>query len=427
MAENEKLGKKIQNRQLTFSFLLLTLKKGLYAFGLVLVTGGCAFGPQASVTTTEVVTTEEVTTEEPTTEEPTPTSATINGEEYDLDVTSLDLSHCSSDDVDEIIDAITQMPSLEKVNLMTSNNTSYFMIEDVQKLIDAAPSVKFIYRFILFDRKVSLQDTVIKYHKADIGNHGADELRQALSVLKRCEYFLLDDCGIDNEILAGIRDEFPDTKVVWRIHVGNQSALTDDTVIRMTHGVDDSMTEPLKYCNETVYMDLGHDEALTDISFVSNMPDLECIILAGSSVSDISPLMDCPNLKWLELNNCLKVNDLSQVSENKSIECLNISHTGIRDITSANDMKLERFCCIGNGISQGQINAFCAANPDCMTSFSGNEWGYAWRYDDHGYTYCAYYARMREVFRYDTTSPGGFKFPEYVEPENVTDPDDIVI
>jgi hypothetical protein len=34
---------------------------------------------------------------------------------------------------------------------------------------------------------------------------------------------------------------------------------------------------------------------------------------------------------------------------------------------------------------------------------------------------------MREVFRYDTTSPGGFKSPEYVEPENTIDPDDIVI
>ena len=390
----------------------------LCAISLILLNAGCAFGHQNSETTTEAM-----ITEEPATEEPTPTSATINGNEYELDSTYLDLSHCTSDDVDEMIDAITRMPALEKVNLMISRNTSLLSLEDVQKLVDAAPSVKFIYRFVLFDRKVTLQDTVVKYSNLNIGNEGVDELRQALSVLKNCEYFYLEDCGIDNEILAEIRDEFPDTKVVWRIHVGNQSALTDDTVIRMTHGVDDTMTEPLKYCNETVYMDLGHNETLSDISFVSYMPNLECIILAGSDVSDISPLMDCPNLKWLELNNCRKVDDLSLVSENKSIECLNISHTGIRDITPANDMKLERFCCIGNGISQGQINAFCDANPECMTSFSGNEWGYAWRYDDHGYTYCPYYARMREVFRYDTTSPGGFKFPEYVEPENANDPD----
>ena len=390
----------------------------LCVISLIILNGGCTFGHQNSEMTTDVS-----ITEEPTTEEPTPTSATINGNEYELDSTYLDLSHCTSDDVDEMIDAITRMPSLEKVNLMISRNTSLFSLKDVQKLVDAAPSVKFIYRFALFNRKVTLQDTVIKYNNTDIGNKGVYELRQALSVLKKCEYFVLDDCGIDNEILAEIRDEFPDTKVVWRIHVGNQSALTDDTVIRMTHGVDDTMTEPLKYCNETVYMDLGHNETLSDISFVSYMPNLECIILAGSNVSDISPLMDCPKLKWLELNNCRNVDDLSLVSENKSIECLNISHTGIRDITPANDMKLERFCCIGNGISQGQINAFCEANPECMTSFSGNEWGYAWRYDDHGYTYCAYYARMREVFRYDTTSPGGFKFPEYVEPENADDPD----
>ncbi|MCR5291980.1 MAG: hypothetical protein K6E28_03695 [Eubacterium sp.] len=404
----------------------------VYSLAITLAASGCAFGPGTTETsnhvdvTEQIETTSEITTEEPTTEAP-PTSAMIHGEEYSLDSTSLDLSECTSDDIPEIIEALNQMPSLEKVNLMKGNDSSSFTPDDVRQLLDAAPAVKFIYRFDLFGKRLSIQDTVVKYVKDNIGNDGADEIRQALSILRKCELFVLDDCGIDDAVMAGIRDEFPDTKVVWRIHVGNQSALTDDTIIRMTHGVDDSMTEPLKYCTETVYMDIGHDEGISDISFVSEMPKLECIILSGSSVSDISPLMNCPNLTWLELNNCASVSDLSLVSGNTSVKYLNISSTKIRDISPANDMKLERFCCIGNGVSQEQIDAFCAANPDCMTSFTGNPWGYAWRYDDHGYTYFSYYARMREVFRYDTTSPGGFKYPEYVEPENTIDSDDIVI
>ena len=398
--------------------------------------GGCSGGQdgpgaEATPTAAEVLPTATPTPTvkpEPENEEPspTPTPATLRilGSEYDRDTTFLDLSACDAADVPEICEAICEMPELETVNLMDEEDSSKLSLKDVRRLMDAAPDAHYIYRFDLFGQRLAAADTVIKYKDAEIGNEGETELRQALAILGKGCYFVLDDCGIDDEVMAGIREDFPDIKVEWRVHVGNKSALTDDTVIRMTHGIDDSMTAPLQYCTETVYMDLGHDSGISDISFISNMQKLECLILSGSSVSDVSPLRSCTALTWLELANCGRVKDIEPVSDMDCIKYLNISCTGIRDITPVMKMDLDRLCCVGNGISEESAEEFTKAHPDCMVAFTGIPWGYAWRYDDHGYHFFSYYARMREVFHYDTTSPGGFKFPEYAEPENVYEEDD---
>ena len=357
--------------------------------------------------------------------EPEPLSPTVKilGTEYDRNEEFLDLSGCTSSDITEVCGTISHMPELKKAVLMDEEGVSALSLTDVRELMDAAPNVKFIYSFDLYGQRIRLSDTVIRYKDAEIGNEGAETIRQALSVLKNCSYFLLDDCGIDDEIMSGIRRDFPNTKVVWRVHVGNKSALTDDTVIRMTHGIDDTMTSPLRYCTETVYMDLGHDSGISNIAFISNMKKLECLILSGSSVVDVSPLKSCTALTWLELANCGRVSDISPVKDVESIKYLNISYTKIRDLSPVMEMDLDRLCCVGNGVSQETADEFTAAHPDCMTEFNGNPWGYAWRYDDHGYHFFSYYARMREVFRYEGPSPGGFKFPEYEEPENVIDED----
>ncbi len=399
----------------------------------VLALGGCSGGrdgsvdptptPTAAAPTVAATPTENSTkpTEEPT---PTPGSVTILGTEYDRDTTFLDLSACESSDVPEICEAIGEMPELETINLMDGDDSSGLSLKDVRALMDAAPDAHYIYRFDLFGHRLAVSDTVIRYKDEEIGNEGVGSLREALAVLGKGCYFVLDDCGIDDEVMARLRTEFPDIKLVWRVHVGKKSALTDDTIIRMTHGIDDTMTAPLKYCTETVYMDLGHDSGISDISFISNMHKLECLILSGSSVSDISPLQYCPALTWLELANCGRVKDIAPVSGMDSIKYLNISYTGIRDITPVMKMKLDRLCCVGNGISEESSDQFIEAHPDCMVAFTGNPWGYAWRYDDHGYHFFSYYARMREVFRYETYSPGGFKYPEYEEPENVYEDND---
>jgi len=293
---------------------------------------------------------------------------------------------------------------------------------DVAALKEAVPDVHFIYEFDFFEKHLTTADTEVIFEKTEIGNENEESVRQALTVLDECEYFLLDDCGIDDETMDGIREDFPDTKVVWRVHVGWKSALTDDQVIRMTHGINDSMTGPLKYCHEVLYMDLGHDSGITDISFIESMPDLECLILSDAQFADLTPLTNCNNLEWVELVSCYHIQNLSVLADMDSIKYLNISYTRTSDISGIMDMDLDRFSCIGNPLSREAFDEYAEAHPDCLCVYTGNPYGYAWRYDDYGYHYFSYYARMREVFRYDRGCPGGFKMPEETEETVETEP-----
>jgi len=351
----------------------------------------------------------EVTTEPVETAEPEATADPIEAAEPEVTTDPVEAAEPEATAEPEIT---ADPEATEGTENAGEEEASSLLLSDVVILKEAAPGVHFNYEFDLFGKNISTSDTEVRYVNTQIGNEGEESIRQALTILDECEYFLLDDCGIDNEIMDGIRTAFPNTKVVWRVHVGPKSALTDDPVIRMTHGINDSVTEPLKYCNEVVYMDLGHDTGITDISFIENMPLLECLILSDAQFSDLTPLTHCPNLTWLELIYCGRIEDISVISEMESIKYLNISNTGISDISGIMDMNLDRFCCIGNRVNTEDFEKYKELHPDCMAVSSGNPYGYAWRYDDYGYHYFSYYARMREVFRYTESSPGGFKWPE---------------
>ena len=349
---------------------------------------------------------------EPEPEEVLPETIEILGKEYELSVSYLDLSDMHPEDIAEVSEKMAELPELSEVNLISEGSEPLLTLPAVCVLKDAFPDVHFIYEFDMYEQHLTTEDTEVNFVKAEIGNEGEETVRQALTVLDKCEYFLLDDCGIDDEIMAQIREDFPNTKVVWRVHVGWKSALTDDQVIRMTHGINDTMTEPLKYCNEVIYMDLGHDAGITDISFIENMPDLECLILSDALFTDLTPLTNCSKLTWLELVSCYHIQNLSVIADMDSIKYLNISYTRTSDISGIMDMNLDRFSCIGNPLSKDAFDEYAEAHPDCICVYSGNPYGYGWRYDDYGYTFFEYYARMREVFRYTEGSPGGFKMPE---------------
>ena len=336
----------------------------------------------------------------------------ILGEEYDVYDAFIDLSRMNPEDVPAVSEQLSQLKGYYKINLMREDGTSPLSVKDVKALQEAAPEIHFEYEFDLFGQRVSTTDRRIVYTNVPIGNEGEEEIRDALSILYRCEYFCLDDCGLDDEVMDRIRSDFPDTKVVWRIHVANKSALTDDQVIRMTHGINDAVTGPLQYCNEVVYMDLGHDAGITDIFFIEHMPKLECIILSDAKMKDITPLSYCPNLTWVELVYCDRMTDITPIADMESIRYLNISYSGIRDFTAIDRMNLERFCAISVGFTDEMLEAYQQSHPDTLVINTGNPYGYAWRYNDYGYTFYWYYWDMRKAFRYTDPSPGGFKLPE---------------
>ena len=141
----------------------------------------------------------------------------------------------------------------------------------------------------------------------------------------------MDSCGVDDEHMAAIRDDYPDVKVVWRVWFGPKKTYSVRTnAIRILASAPETAgsltqasTQSLKYCTDIKYLDIGHNEYLYKIDFVRYMPNLEVFIVMDGTISDISVLANCPHLEYLELFTNT-ITDLTPLSGLKELKHLNI-------------------------------------------------------------------------------------------------------
>ena len=327
------------------------------------------------------------------------------GTGYSVDTTELDLSAMNSAGVEEACEKLGKISSLTDVTLSSS-----LSFEDVDTLQNAVPHVRFHYTFNLLGRTVSTGDDEIIYKNLSLGDSDEAEIRKALKILDHTSRFVLDNCGFSNETLAKLREDFRGgPKVIWRVYFGTQgryNTLTDDDTIRAVYNVTDDTCGPMKYLEDVKYMDLGHNEYLTDFSFVGYMPELEVLIGSGSAVKDLSGIENCKKLTWLELASCLKLENIEPLAGCEGLKYLNISYTKVKSLEPLDGLKLERFVYLNPKASTKEQNTFLTIHPkaECITVFYGysQPYGYGWRYDDNGKTMFWYYKDViREVFEYD--------------------------
>ena len=331
----------------------------------------------------------------------------VLGQEVTEDVTEMNLSSMTGEEIETLTAMLPMVPQLNTLDLMAEDGTSAMSMTDVKALMDACPEMTILYSFDFYGTTLSTATETVELNKVKIGNEGEELIRQALDIMPACTYFKLDDCGIDSVVMASIRDDYPETKVVWRVFFGKFNCLTDTEMLRITNGLTDDIVGELIYCNDVKYMDAGHDEELTDISWIAYMPKLEICILSGSPITDLSCFQDHQNIEFLELCFCGYIKDLSPLANCPNLKYLNISYTAVKDLSPLDNLPLERFNCMKTKVSSTEENRFLELHPSdvCLTRFSGTQcYGYGWRYVDDGITFWDYYANMREIFMYDNGS-----------------------
>ena len=338
----------------------------------------------------------------------------ILGTQYASDTTELDLTALTPADIDTVIPALQKLYQLDTVSLSGEGSESGLTSADVSRLSAACPNVSFQYRFVLFGQEFSTADERIELVNADIGNEGVDQIRAILPSMSQLNYLLLDDCGVDDEVMAQLRDDYPDIKVVWRVHFGKYHCLTDTEMIWATGGtVNDTTSVPLKYCTDVKYLDMGHD-LMTRIDFVRYMPKLEVAIFAISWVADISPLADCPNLEYLEIFSS-EVTDISPLANCTHLQHLNISNLpAVRDISCLYNLtELKRLYCTMSYIPADQQAEIRELLPDCEFEFGWVDPAEgAWRFTADGERN-ERYKLLCEQFGYDTYQQSGVTWSLY--------------
>lgn len=335
------------------------------------------------------------------------------GESYEPETERLALPDMDPADSAALAAALPLLTGLREIDFTSPDGACAYTIEDLPQLDlirAAAPGVRLKLSFELFGQTVTSEDERIEYLCVPIGNEGAETVRAVLPYLTGCEYLLLDGCGIDNEVMAQLRDDFPETKIVWRVWLVEPdyrsarllrtgSYLTDTYRIR-TILVNDNNCQVLKYCTETKYVDFGHNENISDFSFLACMPKLEVAIIGLSHCKDLTPLENCPELEYLECYGC-DVTDLSPLRYCTKLKHLNCSRTSISDLTPIFDLDLERLRCVVTDVPKEQLEEYAALHPDCEMLLAGwapHENG--WRYDSQD-RMVPRYALLREQMEYD--------------------------
>ena len=310
------------------------------------------------------------------------------------------------------------LPELETVELGSCADAAESELDwdALAAAVAACPQAQFHYAFKLYGKSFDLQSTEMDLNHITMTDEGALVKKVALC-MPELTLLDMDFCEVSDEAMADIRDSLPNTEVIWRIWFGNgrrggYSVRTNVTKILASNPdkageLTPENTRSLQYCTKVKYLDLGHNDQLADISFVSCMPDLEVAIFALDGFSDLSPLASCPKLEYLEIQSTA-TSDLRPLAGLTNLRHLNIGYIfSLTDITPLYNLtELERLW-IGayDPVPREQIEEMQRRAPNGEIDYTTTDpTGGNWRYvgtdtQGHGILHPRY-ALLHEQFEY---------------------------
>ena len=297
--------------------------------------------------------------------------------------TSLDLSSMQSSDLDAVLAVLPGMSQLNYIELGSSS----LAWSDVERLFAACPNATISYNTTVCGKAVNLADATLDLNHITMSDEGA-AVKQILPYMRNLTTLDMDSCGVSDSAMEQIREMVPNCNVIWRIYFGSNYSVRTDVVkiLASKPSVGGTLTNSnaasLKYCTKVRYLDLGHNDELSDFSFVTCMPELEVAVISMADISDLTPFASCPNLIYLEAGNT-NISDLTPLQNCKNLRHLNIGTCpNITDISPLYDLDLLRLWLgIGDPVPDSQIEEMQSRHPDCTinteapTGFERNELG----------------------------------------------------
>lgn len=257
----------------------------------------------------------------------------------------------------------------------------------------------------LFDRVVDLD--VRELDLSGIIMQDTLAVEQAVCLLSQLEKVIMCDCGINSEEMDAMSQKYPSVRFVWNIRLGKAVIRTDETsFISCKFGywpkggvgptedaanrLFDEDCRELKYCRDMIALDMGH-MALTDISFLEYMPNLQYLILADNPIEDFSPLQYVPNLVFLEIF-MTSFDQAEVLTQLKNLKALNIGYSQIKNWEPLMEMTwLERLWLPGTRLESTSYWQIKAALPDTEFIYRGEH------STDHNWRDSDYYRQMRDL------------------------------
>ena len=153
-----------------------------------------------------------------------------------------------------------------------------------------------------------------------------NQLKLAMQVFPNIKTYEMCYCGLSNDVMGGLREEYPDVNFVWVVVCGRFQVRTDAQIFstweyeKAPQYNEKTFSPIFKYCTELRALDVGH-HSIADLSELTNLKKLQVLDLTDNLVTDISPLAELEDLRYLVFP-YNKVKDLSPLENNKNLEDL---------------------------------------------------------------------------------------------------------
>lgn len=329
------------------------------------------------------------------------TTVDLNGQAVRSDAISIDLSGQTDVSLSALEEALPTFYQLKTVNLRGCDLT----IDEQRALQDAFPDILFLWRVDFIDGIVAdSADSELILSEHIIPD--VDALAAKLALLPELKTVEMCNCGLTDDQMQGLRDQFPNIKFVWMIHVGYWEIRTDIRAFSMAQAgehegvrftktgeesrryrwVDDEEIAKLRYCTDIEALDIGHGYLISNISFLRELPKLRFLVISMTKVLDLSPIGSLKNLIFLEMFE-MNLTDVSVLYDLPQLEYLNCSSTMIADIDPLLSLtNLKRLWIIHCGFSDETLHTLKVGLPNAIVIAQGkHSTATGWRFDNPSY------------------------------------------
>lgn len=225
---------------------------------------------------------------------------------------------------EEVAQALRWLPRVKTVDLTGSTLPD----EDIMALADTHDCF-FLWQMTLGSKKFSTDVAEIDISRENQESTAFIESR--LPYFPNLEKVIMSHCGLDNETMDDLNRRYADIRFVWTVKIKYQDVRTDETwfyPVKLDRSavVESKDLVDLRYCTDMVCIDVGHMWGVKDCEWAAYMPNLRYLVLAYTSVADLTPLSGLKNLAFLEIFHT-PVTDYSPLIGCTGLEDLNLSMT----------------------------------------------------------------------------------------------------
>lgn len=236
-----------------------------------------------------------------------------------LDLPGTDLS------AGEVRELLRWLPAVKTVDLTGSTLTD----EELMALADTHRDRFFLWEMTFGSKKIPTDAREIDISREIQKSTAFIESR--LAYFPHLEKVIMSHCGLDDETMDALNRRYEDIRFVWTVRIKNLDVRTDETwyyPVKLDRNaeVESKDLYPLRYCTDMVCIDVGHMWGVKDCEWAAFMPNLRYLVLAYTSVEDLTPLSGLKNLAFLEIFHT-PVKDYSPLISCTGLEDLNLSMT----------------------------------------------------------------------------------------------------